>query len=172
MTDSNTTPKGVFDGAEVYKLGYVTNDREAAIERLQNELGIEEFFRFAPSFEAQTADGRTGPANLECAYSVGRDVLVEVLQPIDGLVDAFTRLLDPGAPGTQVVFHHVGLLTPDLAGMRATLAAQNLTPELSAIPGGPIDFTFTQLPGLGHLVEHYWQGPDSMALVNRMRAGS
>lgn len=76
-----------------YKLGYVTTDRDRAVDLLTERMGIEQFIPFEPSFDVVTADGRRGSASLRCAFSAGRDLYIEVLQPVDGLVDVLPALL-------------------------------------------------------------------------------
>jgi hypothetical protein len=151
-----------------YKLGYVTNDRDAAIERLTGELGIEKFVPFEPSFDVVTADGRTGRASLRCAFSAGRDLFIEVLQPISGLVDIFAEPL-AGARGLTIRFHHTAVIVPDLAAVKTAAARLGLTPAIEAqLPTG-MSFTYLWLPDLGHYVEHDQYDGDSRAFLDSVR---
>lgn len=169
MSENRTTllPDALL-GHGVYKLGYVTTDREAAIERFQDELGIEEFVRFEPSFEARAADGRTGAARLRCAFSAGRGLLVEVLEPVEGLVDIFREPL-AGADGFKVAFHHYGVLVDDLDAVKDSIAARGGVPALVSSPDSPVAFTFTELPVARHYVEHYHRTEGTMGLIDRVR---
>jgi hypothetical protein len=167
-----TTPNALpdaFIGDGFYKLGYVTTDREVAIGRLQERLGIEKFVRFEPSFEARTADGRTGNASLRCAFSAGRHLLIEVLQPVSGLVDIFAEPLS-GASGFTLAFHHLGVLVDDLDAVKAHASRRGIEPVLESTGDGPVAFSFMKLPVLEQYVEHFHRTPASMALVNRVRA--
>jgi hypothetical protein len=169
MTDTpNTLPEALI-GEGFYKLGYVTTDREAAIERLQQELGIEAFVPFEPSFTARTADGREGTASLRCAFSAGRNLLIEVLQPVEGLVDIFAEPL-AGASGFKLAFHHFGVLVDDLAAVRAELRERGISSSLESTGEGPVRFSFTRMPVIEHYVEHFHSTPSSMALVDRVRS--
>ncbi|SFO53430.1 Glyoxalase/Bleomycin resistance protein/Dioxygenase superfamily protein [Actinomadura madurae] len=151
-----------------YKLGYVTNDREQAIDVLTEQLGVEEFVPFEPSFTVTTADGRTGPASLRCAFSAGRELFLEVLQPVDGLVDVFTEFLT-GGEDFQLVFHHVAVIVDDLAAVKRSAAALGMTPAIEAhLPTG-MSFTYLKLPGLGHYVEHDQYDGDSRAFLDGVR---
>lgn len=151
-----------------YKLGYVTNDREQAIEVLTAQLGVEEFVPFEPSFPVTTSDGRQGPASLRCAFSAGRELCIEVLQPVDGLVDTFTDFLSD-SDEFQLTFHHVAVLVDDLAAVKKAAAERGITPVIEAhLPTG-MSFTFLKLPGLGHYVEHDQYDGDSRAFLDSVR---
>lgn len=152
-------------GTGFYKLGYVTTDRDRAIEVLGEQLGIEEFAPFEPSLEVRTADGRTGNASLRCAFSVGHHVFVEVMQPVAGLVDVFREALPPG-DDFAIAFHHTGVLVDDMDATLASGAALGLTPEWSADLANGMRVAYTRLPSLGHLVEHVFYGGDSAAFLD------
>ena len=151
-----------------YKLGYVTNDREQAIDVLTKQLGFEEFVPFEPTFTVTTADGRRGPASLRCAFSAGREMFLEVLQPVDGLVDVFTEFLSD-SNDFQLVFHHTAVIVDDLAAVTRSAAALGLTPAIEAhLPTG-MSFTYLKLPGLGHYVEHDQYDGNSRAFLDSVR---
>jgi hypothetical protein len=168
MSEQSSALPDALIGEGFYKLGYVTTDREAAIERLQERLGIEKFVPFEPSFEARTADGRSGVASLRCAFSAGRNLLLEVLQPVEGLVDIFAEPLS-GADGFKLVFHHFGVLVDDHDAVKADLRERGVELLLESTGDGPIGFSFVELPVLGQYVEHFHRTPASMALIDRVR---
>jgi hypothetical protein len=155
-------------GPGIYKLGYVTTDREQAIEVLSAELGIEEFVPFEPAFEAKRSDGQTGRARLRCAFSAGRDTLIEVLEPVDGLVDVFAEPLG-GADGFAIAFHHVAVMTDDVESVKRAAAELGIRPELEGGIPDRMAFTYTRLPGLGHYVEHSQYIGDGDALITSVR---
>jgi catechol 2,3-dioxygenase-like lactoylglutathione lyase family enzyme len=139
-------------GAGFYKLGYVTTDLDRAIELFTGELGFGTFARFNPTLPVRTADRRTGPATLTCAFSTGRNLVVELLQPLDGLVDIFREPLEPlDLDGFDIAFHHTGVLVDNL---EATLARLPEDPAWQAWIPGRMGVSYTKLPGLGHYVEH------------------
>lgn len=151
-----------------YKFGYVTNDRDKAIEQLSDQLGIEEFVPFEPSFDVVTADGRVGRASLRCAFSAGRELFVEVLQPVSGLVDIFREPL-ADVPGFAIRFHHTAVIVDDLAAVKQAAAGLGLTPAIEAhLPTG-MSFTYTWLPALGHYVEHDQYDGNSKAFLDSVR---
>jgi hypothetical protein len=169
MSDTRGLLADALIGEGFYKLGYVTTDRDAAIERLREHLGIEKFVRFEPSFEARMADGRAGPASLVCAFSAGRNLLIEVLQPVEGLVDIFAEPLT-GSAGFKLVFHHFGVLVDDLDAVKAEVREKGIEPVLESTGDGPIAFSFIKLPILDQYVEHFHRTPASMALIDRVRS--
>src|SRR5882762_5870147 len=136
----------LLTGPGFYKLGYVTTDLDRAIRLFSNTLGYREFARFTPTLQATTNDGRTGPARLSCAFSTGRELVVELMQPLDGLVDIFR---EPLAGGADVAFHHTGLLVADLATLKRALP---VAPAWESWIPGRMGVTYTRMPGLGHFV--------------------
>lgn len=152
-----------------YKLGYVTNDRDRAIEIVQDRFGIEEFVRFDPKFDITTDDGRHGAISMSCAFSAGRDMFIEILQPVEGLTDVFTSALRGGSD-CELVFHHVGVIVDDIAAVKAAATEQGLTPALDAeLPTGMF-VTYTYLPMFGHWVEHVQYDGDSRAFLDSVAA--
>ncbi|HEX4251553.1 MAG TPA: VOC family protein [Pseudonocardia sp.] len=153
-------------GPGFYKLGYVTTDLDRAIEVFTGQLGFGPFARFDPALAVRTADGRTGPATLSCAFSTGRELVVELLQPLDGLVDIFREPLT-ALDGVGIAFHHTGVLVDDL---EATLRELPTAPAWQAWIPGRMGVSYTRPPGLGHYVEHVQylgDGGDFLASVRR-----
>jgi hypothetical protein len=149
----------------LYKLGYVTNDRDHAMRLLQTRLGVEEFVPFAPTFEVTTDDGRAGTANLQCAFSAGRKFFIEVLQPVSGLVEVFSDSLTDDE-GFQLVFHHVAVIVDDLAAVKASALVLGIKPAIEASLSTGMSFTYMKLPGLGHWVEHDQYDGNSKAFLD------
>lgn len=75
----------------------MTTHLDKAIEISTTELGFEGLARFSPSMDVVTGEGRRGPAKLDCAFSAGRELVVEPMQPLDGLVGVFggVGVVDP-----------------------------------------------------------------------------
>jgi hypothetical protein len=146
-------------GDGLYKLGYVTNDLDWAIEHCEKAIGFEGFVRFEPSPQIRRADGRSGPAHLRCAFSTGRERAVELMQPLDGLVDIWADLL-VGLAAPAIRFHHVGVIVDDLAEVVERAGEVGMHPvQQSSVPG-VLSVAYLELPGLGHRVElvQYDQG--------------
>jgi len=158
----------VLLGSGLYKLGYVTNDRDAAIELLTAQCGFEGFAPFEPAFEVARPDGSTAPARLRCAFSVGRHNVLEVMEPVEGEVDLWAAPLR-GASDLVIHFHHVGLVTDDLDGVRAAAASHGIQPALEASMGSDIEFAYLPIAPLGHLVEHIQYRADAAAFLRDVR---
>jgi hypothetical protein len=146
-------------GDGLYKLGYVTNDLDWAVEHCRTALGFEGFLRFEPSPHIRRADGRSGAAHLRCAFSIGRERVVELMQPLDGLVDIWADLL-AGVDTPTIRFHHVGVIVDNIAEVIERAADVGMRPvQQSSVPG-VLSVAYLELPGLGHRVElvQYDQG--------------
>ncbi|HEY1970723.1 MAG TPA: VOC family protein [Pseudonocardia sp.] len=153
----------LLTGPGFYKIGYVTRDLDRAIGLFTGTLGFGGFARFAPSLEVTTDDGRTGPARLSCAFSTGRELVVELMEPLDGLVDIFR---EPLAGGADVAFHHTGVLVADLAAVKRALP---VAPAWESWIPGRMGVTYTRLPGVEHFVEHVEYQGDGGAFLASVR---
>jgi hypothetical protein len=168
LSPGNGSLPDMIVGRGFYKLGYVTTDRDAAVKVLGDEYGFEQFVPFEPTLSVSTDDGRTGPASLRCAFSAGRDLVIEVMEPVGGLVGIFREPLD-GAAGFRLAFHHVGVLVDDFDAATLTMARHGLRPAWRAdLPTG-MRVSYTRLPLLGHMVELVRYGGDSGAFLARVR---
>jgi hypothetical protein len=154
---------------EFYKFGYVTNDRDRAVEVLKKDLGVEEFATFSPSMEVTDGNGETGTATLNCAFSAGRKLFIEVMQPVSGLVQIFQDSLTPSTD-FQLVFHHISVIVEDLDAVKTAAAELGIKPALEAHLAGGMHFTYMKLPGLGHWIEHDQYDGDSQAFLNSVAA--
>jgi hypothetical protein len=157
-----------FLGPEFYKLGYVTKDRDRAIERLAGDLGIEEFVPFEPTFVGTTVDGRQGSARLRCAFSAGRHHTVEVLEPVEGLVDLWADPLK-GASNDDLVFHHFGLVTDRVESVRDEARRRGHTVAMEARVEGAFHFVYLDPPALPHLTEHIQYFGDADGFLRSVR---
>jgi hypothetical protein len=139
-------------GDGFYKLGYVTNDLDWAIGHFKTALGFGEFLRFDPSPRLRRSDGRSGTARLRCAFSTGRERVIELMQPVDGLVDLWSAPL-AGSEDRTVRFHHIGSIVSDLEAVTKRAAALGMPVlQQSSVPG-VLSVAYLELPGLGHYVE-------------------
>jgi hypothetical protein len=154
-------------GQGFYKLGYVTTDRDRAIAVLSEQLGIERFQPFDPTLEVRTSDGRSGTASLKCAFSVGREIFIEVMEPVSGLVDLFSEPLS-GGQDFELAFHHIGVLVDDMDAALANGADRGITPDWSADLANGMRVTYSRLPALGHWVEHVYYGGDSARFLDSL----
>src|SRR5260370_25368490 len=167
LSPGNGSLPDMIVGRGFYKLGYVTTDRDAAVKVLSNSYGFEQFVPFEPTLSVSTDDGRTGPASLRCAFSAGRDLVIEVMEPVGGLVGIFREPL-AGAAGVRLAFPHVGLLVDDFDAAPLTMPRHGLrAPPLAALPNG-MRVSYSRLPRLGPMVELVRYGGDNGALLPRV----
>jgi hypothetical protein len=143
----------------LYKLGYVTNDLDWAVEHCRTTLGFAGFLRFEPRPRIRRADGRSGAAHLRCAFSTGSERVVELMQPLEGLVDIWAEPL-AGTDVPTIRFHHVGVIVDDLAAVLKSAADVGMRPVQESSVPGVLSVAYLELPGLGHRVElvQYDQG--------------
>jgi hypothetical protein len=140
-------------GRGFWKLGYVTRDRDRAMEQLGNDVGIEKFETSQPTWGVVMADGRVGTATTRIAFSVGRPTTIELVEPIEGLVDCYADALKR-TKGADLAFHHFGLVVSDIDAMKEAAAAQGVHPALGSRPDDPVRWVFYKPPQLDHYVEH------------------
>src|SRR5579871_305492 len=108
-------------GSGFWKLGYLTNDLGAAIDHWTSTLGVESFDRFEPSFDIVMADGRKGTVRTRCAFSLGRPIVVELIEPVDDFSAMWTAPLRE-APGFSTVLHHIGVKVDDVQAAKQVAA--------------------------------------------------
>ncbi len=120
-------------GSGFWKFAYVTNDREAAIGHCKKHLGIENFWLFEPTFNIVMRDGRRGTVRTKAAFSVGRDILVELVEPVDGLSELWSDPLR-GAKEFAMVLHHTGVFVDDVDDAKRAAEKVGLTPVLENVP--------------------------------------
>jgi hypothetical protein len=157
-------PADIWLGQGFWKFAYVTTDRSRAIEQFKSELGIEEFETFDRSFEIVTGDGQRGNVRTNIAFSVGRHNTVELIEPVDGLIDLWADPLRD-AQGFAVAFHHVGLLVDDLQAMRRAAAIKGMHPVVGSVPESNSPWVFYLPPLLGYYVEHMEAAPRAQWLA-------
>jgi hypothetical protein len=138
-----------------------------AVEHWRRRVGIEEFIESEATFDVVMADGRTGSVTVQIAFSTGRQILYELVQPMDGLIDFFVAPLQ-GAREFTAAFHHMGVLVDDIEAAKRVAAASGNFPILESGPGALVPMAFYEPPLLGYYVEHV-QDPTGgiKALQNR-----
>lgn len=170
MTDRTSAGAGPFAeliaGRGFYKLGYVTSDREAALEQLQQEYGVTEFARFDPELTV-SAEGTSGTARLQCAFSVGLDPVIEVMQPVDGLVALFRNQINSAK---SLTFHHVGVLVDDMDAALSTATAAGTDVVWSADLANGMRVAYLDVPLLGHALELVSYAGESGNFLKSVRA--
>lgn len=135
----------VTGGKGLYKLGYVTADVDKSVAEMSERYGMD-FIRFDPGSAAWDASGRREETSFRCAFSRGRNLLIELMQPVAGLVAPFKERVIEGS----IVFHHIGVLVDDLEAVKARLPE----PPVLESKDEKMAVTYSWLPLLEHYVEH------------------
>jgi hypothetical protein len=115
-------------------------------------VGIEEFETHEPTFSVAMADGRVGMARTRIAFSVGRPTTIELIEPVEGLVDCYADALRR-ADGSSIAFHHVGVMVDDLDVMKRAAAGEGLHPVVQSGRGDEVHWVFFSPRQLDHYVE-------------------
>jgi hypothetical protein len=160
--------------ANVWQFGYVTTDLDRAIMFMGERFGLEHVQRL-PSDGATFLSGET-PVEWNAKFAMGArgGMIVELIEPVAGEIDFYTRAL-PSDQDFAVRLHHIATHTApgDEEWQRITtlLAEANLKVDYTVlIPGrvraGYVDTTAE----LGHWLEICQLQPDDIdfftALVN------
>jgi hypothetical protein len=91
---------------DLFQLGYVTRDLDAALDHCREELGLEGFHQ-SQSCAPVLAGGRVQELHLRSAcLNLGRNQ-IELIQPISGPIEAYTEAIDLAA--RIINFHHVAI---------------------------------------------------------------
>jgi hypothetical protein len=92
--------------ANVWQLGYVTTDLDAAIEFMSQRYGLEHVLKL-PTGGATFLVGDE-PAPWEARFAMGSrgGLVIELIEPVAGEVDFYTRLL-PSDGSFAIRFHHI-----------------------------------------------------------------
>lgn len=148
------------------QLGYVTDDIDAAVSYLESKLGTVECVKH---FKASLGGGRPQarvdhprtafvvvdgePADewvIDVALVNAGPTNLEIIRPVDGMVDLYRDAIRPGEPAT---LHHLGFRVDDFDEASAIVAASGRTWKQFGDSGG-IRFGYLDLTAeLGHFVE-------------------
>jgi Glyoxalase/Bleomycin resistance protein/Dioxygenase superfamily len=142
--------------ANVWQFGYVTNDLDRAIAFMSDRFGLEHCLKLPAG---GTFFVRDQPGEFEAKFAMGSrgGTIIELIEPVDGVIDFYTRSL-PANGEFAVRLHHIATFmeTGDAEWERITalLADANLTVDYTlVIPGrvraGYVDTTAE----LGHWLE-------------------
>ena len=153
--------------SKMFQFGYVTRDIEAAVAQFSRRLGIETFERLTTDGLVDYRGGQA-PFRIHVALANLGDKQVELIQPIEGVVDFYTNGLD--LDRSVAVLHHYGILVegPETAwsDMKAVVADSGIDIVLAdrAAPGTtrPMHFAYADTRAdYGHYLEFLWRGPES-----------
>ncbi len=158
--------------ANMYQFGYVTTDIDRACEHFHKTLGIEDFFRREIDAVAEL-DGEEAPFVIRLAMANLGEKQVEIIQPIRGVTDFYTKGLD--LEGSVVALHHFGVLVngseaawdemkADLNAAGTRLVLQDQQPR----PASQHFAYFDTRADYGHYLEFLWRGPEAQAFHQSM----
>jgi hypothetical protein len=103
-------------------------------------------------FDVVMADGRSCLVRTKAAFSVGRHITVELVEPVEGLIDLWSEPLR-GARDFSMVLHHTGVFVDDLAAVKRSAQGIGLGTVLESGPQSGIPFAYYAPPHLGFYVE-------------------
>jgi len=143
--------------ANVWQFGYVTTDLDRAIAFMSDRFGLEHTLKLPAGGTFLAGDE---PAEFEAKFAMGSrgGTIVELIEPVAGEVDFYTRILPEDPSAFAVRLHHIATFMPtgdeEWARLQAILAESNLKVDYTlVIPdrvrAGYVDTTAE----LGHWLE-------------------
>ncbi len=121
MVDRNAREVGGLTLPEINHLGVVVRNRDAAIRRYTEALGIGPFHTYDRHFPNAQVRGEPLPCSLRIGFGNLGTVLFEVIEPLEG-PSIHQEFLDQHGEG----IHHLAFVIPDLAGDLTKLEAHGL----------------------------------------------
>jgi hypothetical protein len=149
------------------QLAYATTDLEEAMAVFRQRYAIPSFGRMG---DIDVALEGGGSMQLRFALCFIRPTQYELIQPLAGRIEFFTRLFTK--PGFNLALHHVNLRLPGVAefeAVRAGLAAAgHVFPLAGGTPSGGRFFYVDTRAELGHDLEYVYVTPERMANYSRL----
>ncbi|HEX2172690.1 MAG TPA: VOC family protein [Dehalococcoidia bacterium] len=146
-------------------IGVVVHNRDEAIRRYAESLGIGPFRAFDAEFPDLRATEGTPPSRLRIAFGNLGVILFEVIEPGEG-PSIHRDFLERHGEGIQ----HIGFVVPDLAADLAKLEANGLNILLhAAIPGFNSMLVYVEGEAAhGAIVELIQESPEMLAFYQRL----
>jgi hypothetical protein len=143
--------------ANVWQFGYVTNDLDRAIAFMSDRFGLEHCMKLPAGGTFLVG---SEPAEFEAKFAMGSrgGTIIELIEPVAGEIDFYTRILPADKREFAVRLHHIATFTQpgddEWARINALLAEANLSVDYTlVIPdrvrAGYVDTTAE----LGHWLE-------------------
>lgn len=147
------------------QLGYVTNDRQRAIESFHYFFGINSFLLIEARYSAWV-EGQEGWMNLRLAFANVDNMQIEIIEPVEDLGLLYGRVLPPGCEFAMAL-HHLRQLVPgsleNWENHRAALESEQRNIVYYGDVGPDGRFVYTdERARLGHYVEHMWMGHQTL----------
>jgi hypothetical protein len=143
--------------ANVWQLGYVTSDLDRAIDFMSERFGLEHCRPLSAATATFLAGGKAVDWDVKVAMGARGGLIVELIEPVAGEIDFYTRVL-PGGGEFAVRLHHLATFTEtgdeEWARIEALLAASGLAVDYTVlipdrVRAGYVDTTAE----LGHWLE-------------------
>jgi hypothetical protein len=145
-----------------FQICYVAADRATATDLLGRSLGLGDWIEFEAEIEIDPEHGAEG-ATVAVAFARWGRIVVEVLQPLGGSTDIFSRELASGA-GLRI--HHVGVRVADLSAARRQSEDAGAPCVLSGGLAEQLRYAFVDArPLLGHHLELVEFAPSGWELM-------
>jgi hypothetical protein len=143
--------------ANVWQFGYVTNDLDRAIAFMADRFGFEHCVKLPAGGTFLVGDE---PAEFAAEFAMGcrGGTIVELIEPVAGEVDFYTRILPADKRDFAVRLHHIATYTQtgdeEWARINALLAGANLSVDYTLIIPGRVRAGYVDTTAeLGHWLE-------------------
>jgi hypothetical protein len=188
MTPITTTrpPEGLFTApravetiadlfANVWQLGYVTNDLDLALAELSTRFGFEHQFRVPSGGAVFFAGDQEVPWEARFAMAARGGLIIEVIEPVSGEVDFYRQAL-PDDGSFAIRLHHLAMFmeTGDEPWQRvgALLAAAGLRFDYTMLIPGRVRAGYIDARAeLGHFLEVCQLERDDIEFFSALTAG-
>ena len=105
-----------------FQLAYVTTDLDAAQKQFIEHTACSTFLVLSDVHTELDTPAGSGTARAHIALGRLNDLIIEIIQPLGGLVDVYTDTLP--SDGGAMSFHHAAAATTSIAAARRQLAAR------------------------------------------------
>jgi len=140
-----------------YQNAYITRDLDAAIELFRTRHGFDAFQRYEISYELKTGAG-LGTASIKLALGWIGNLQYELIQPVSGAVDIYTRELPESS---TLGFHHVAMRVHDWSSFRAEVERQKLPVIMEGGAPGQSQWLYIDARDtIGHYLEYCYMTPE------------
>lgn len=144
-----------------FQNAFVTRNRDAAVELLRRQYGLDDFIFFEPNMDMLTPDGpRRSISRVAMAWAGG--LQVEVIEPVGGEIDVYSAFL-PADQGLR--HHHICMRTFDWDALLQTLADKGWPIAFEGHMDG-LKFVYVDTRReLGHYLEYLWATPEMWQML-------
>jgi hypothetical protein len=162
--------------ANVWQVGYVTTDLDRAMEELKRDWGLEHCVEVPVGATFLGPDEQQLPWETRIAMGARGGLIVELIEPVSGEVDYYTRSL-PADGSYAIRFHHFATFIPvgdeAWADVRELLARSGLRIDYQVLIPDRVRAGYVDCSAqLGHWLEICQLQPDDIALFSGLVADS